>query len=103
MVIDILNAEKKYELNLGDVIVARHRVKTDKMLYYKLVEEGGYTEGIYRLLNLGSSKIMATFKTRNPLHAIDYIEIACKSEIIDIIPSNKLKLTTVGAHDTEVF
>lgn len=97
MVIDICNLEKKIVINIGDVIVAKHKVKTGKMLYYKLVEEG--RDGVYRLLNLGTSRIMGTFASRDPLDAISYISIACKAEVIDIVPANKLKLTTVSSMD----
>jgi hypothetical protein len=97
MVIDICNVEKKIELNIGDVIVAKHKIKTDKMLYYKLIEEG--RDGVFRLLNLGSSRIMATFASKDPLDAVGYIEIACKAEILDIVPVSKLKLTTVSSLD----
>lgn len=88
MVIDIYKAEKT--IGRGDVVVAKHRFKTDKVLYYKLIEEG--REGIYRLLNIGSNRIMCTFESKNPLDALDYIEIACNCRILDIIPSDKLQL-----------
>lgn len=97
MVIDILKVGKQVELNLGDVIVARHKVRTDKMLYYKLIEEG--RDGVYRLLNLGTNRIMATFSSKNPTDAFVYVEIAVKAEILDIVPSSKLKLTTVSVQD----
>lgn len=97
MVIDICNVEKKIVLNIGDVIVAKLKKKEGKMLYYQLIEEG--RDGIYRLLNLKTHRIMATFSSKNPLDAIAYIEVAVSSEILEIVPADKLKLSTVNTYD----
>lgn len=95
MVIDICNIEKAIKLNAGDVIVARHKIKTGKVLHYQLVEDGD----AYRLLNLKTKRLMATFNSLDPVDAIGYIEVAVSAEIIDIVPASKLKLTTVSVSD----
>ncbi|MEX3625159.1 hypothetical protein [Viridibacillus arvi] len=102
MVIDIFKeTPETRSIQTGDVIVARHKIAKDKVLYYKLIQEG--SDGTFRLLNLISGKIMATFASKDPLDAFPYVEIAVKSEIVEIVPFNKLKLTTINESDIKAI
>lgn len=95
MQINVLsNPEEETILQLGDVIVASHRIKLGKVMYYKLIEEG--ETGVYRLLNLETGKIMSTFSSRDMQDAIPYLVIGVRARITEVIPSDKLRLVRVG-------
>jgi len=90
MKIAIASPQPKRELELGDVIVARH-LSTSKALYYQLIRLG--RSGKYYLLNMNTNVIMESFESAYPQSAIDYVEVATKSKVMEIVPSSKLTLT----------
>ncbi|MFJ8247253.1 hypothetical protein [Peribacillus asahii] len=93
MIINIHNPKENRNVELGDVIVARHKIR-NKILHYKLIKRMGSIN--YQLLNLNSDLIMSSFKSANPLDALSYVEVAVKAEILEIIPSNQLQLTKIN-------
>lgn len=90
MQIAIASPQPKRKLELGDVIVAKH-LKTSKALYYQLIRLG--TKGKFYLLNLSTNMIMESFESIHLQSAIDYVEVAVKAKIMEIVPSSKLTLT----------
>ena len=91
MQVDIFSSSKKIKLEAGDLIIAQLNKNT--IVYYLLIKE--YEKGVspnYKLLNVELSSVMASFSSKIPAHAINYIQEALKSEILDVIPANKLKV-----------
>ncbi|HDX9663320.1 TPA: hypothetical protein ROX91_002019 [Bacillus cereus] len=88
MDVDIYKPNKEH-IGVGDLIVVKFK-RSGKIFYYLVViDEVSHS---YRMLNLTSSSLFATFDSREISSCVKYIEENLNAKVLDIIPANKIKV-----------
>lgn len=90
MRVSICESKAIYTIEAGDLIIAKH-IKGD-ILNYLVIKERDELVPKYRLLNLDSSFIMATFSSGRTSDVVTYVTKSLKCEILSVIPASKLQL-----------
>ncbi|HDR7263645.1 hypothetical protein [Bacillus sp. CH_203] len=93
MKVNICNFKKGFTLAEGDLIVAQAKNGSGSVRHYLIVKESDkQIASNFRLLNISSSNILASFCSKIPENAIAYIEETLKCVILDVIPAEKLQI-----------